>query len=312
MSTHVPVLLVIFNRPQKTREVINALRQVKPAKLFIAADGPRSYHLDDIEKCRLARRAASEIDWSCEVSTRFLDENVGCGVGVSSGISWFFQHVEQGIILEDDCIPHPDFFQFCTELLDRYALDQRIMGINGLAPYPSRNHPYDYHFSRRFRCSGWATWWRAWNQFSYDCNEISVADFNEMIRAYYPHPFARKPWVRNFSRLKHGDFKTWAFRYEVAQFAQNGLFIAPEKNFIKNIGFDEEATHTCRANSIYDKLETHPLLLPLRHPAFVFADGAPERSYEKLVYRNLPFKSRCNWRLRHLLGTLTGIWETRL
>lgn len=309
MSNQVPVLLVIFNRPEKTRRVMDALRQVQPTQLFVAADGPRSERPDDIEKCRLAREAATDIDWPCEVQTRFLEENVGCGMGVSSGITWFFEQVEHGIILEDDCLPHPHFFPFCAELFNRYAQDQRIMGINGLAPYPTRTYPYDYHFSRRFRCWGWATWRRAWQHFSYACDAITEEDFLEMARAYYPHAFNREPWLRNFRRVKSGELKTWAFRYEIAQFAQSGLFIAPEKNLITNIGFDEEGTHTRCENPIFSQLETQPLGFPLRHPPFVFADGRQERHLEKLIYCNLTLKSRCMWRIRHSLGMLKDFCE---
>lgn len=310
MSNQVPVLLVIFNRPEKTSRVIDALRQVKPTQLFIAADGPRPDRPEDSEKCRLARQAALEIDWPCEVQTRFLEKNVGCGLGVSSGITWFFDHVENGIILEDDCLPHPHFFPFCDELFTRYAQDQRIMGINGLAPYPERSHPYDYHFSRRFRCAGWATWKRAWKNFSYECDGINEAEFFEMVKAYYPDSFRRRPWVENFRKVKTGDLKTWAFRYEIAQFSQNGLFIVPERNLMANIGFDGEATHTRCENPIYSTLKTHPLRFPLRHPPYVFADDRQERVLEKLEFLSLPLKSRCAGRVRQIWGALKDYYAS--
>jgi hypothetical protein len=146
VKCEVPVLLGIFKRPSHTRSVVEALKQAKPVRLFVAADGPRFGCNEDIERCRLARQAATEVDWPCEVKTRFLQENVGCGPGVSPGISWFFEHVEYGIILEDDCVPHPHFFPFCGELFDRYASDERIMRISGLSPYPARAYPYDLPF----------------------------------------------------------------------------------------------------------------------------------------------------------------------
>lgn len=305
-----PVLLVIFNRPEKTRRVVEALWQVKPAQLFVAADGPRSGHPEDIEKCRLARQAATDIDWPCDVKTRFLDENVGCGPGVSSGIGWFFEHVEHGVILEDDCVPHPHFFPFCGELFERYAADERIMRISGFAPYPVRKYPYDYHFSRRFRCSGWGTWRRAWKRFSYELDAIDEIEFLEMARANYPFHFRRQPWLTNFHRVKSGDLKTWAFRWDVACYSQNDLCIIPEKNLITNIGFDEDATHTMRPNPVMGNLEVYPLEFPLRHPPFVYADGRPERSLEKAIHRSLPFKSRCAQRLRHTLGAMADFFET--
>jgi hypothetical protein len=312
MSDQVPVLLVIFNRPEKTRKVIDALRKVKPSRIFIAGDGPRPNRPEDIEHCRLARMAATGIDWPCDVKTRFLDENVGCGRGVSSAITWFFEHVESGIILEDDCIPHPHFFPFCAELFKRYAQDQRVMGINGFVPYPVRSHQYDYHFSRRFRCSGWGTWRRAWKLFSYECEGISEVEFLEMTKAYYPHYFSRSPWIARYKKFKNGSLKTWAFRFEISQFAQNGLFIVPEKNMITNIGFDSEATHTVLHDPCYSNIKTKSLSFPLRHPDFVFADNRQEKKFESLLFKKLPLKSKCAWHLKNMLGTVLDFYESLL
>jgi hypothetical protein len=310
MGEAIAVLLVIFNRPEHSRRVIEALRQAKPTRLFVAADGPRVSHPEDIKKCWLARQAVTDIDWPCEVKTQYLDENLGCGLAVSSATSWFFGHVEQGIILEDDCVPHPHFFPFCNELFERYADDERIMRIAGLSPYPPRNYPYDYHFSRRFHCSGWGTWRRAWRHFSYELNGIDKGEFLEMVRTYYPFHFGRAAKLKKFSEAKSGVLNTCAFRWEVACYAQNGLTIVPEQNLITNIGYGDAATHTRCVNPVFANLETHPLEFPLRHPPFVYADGRPSRSLEKAIQRALPFRSRCAQRLRHVLGAVADFFET--
>lgn len=310
MNEQDSVLLVIFNRPEKIRIVVEALRRVKPARLFVAADGPRPDHPEDEERCRLARQVATDIDWPCDLKTRFLDKNIGCGLGVSSGITWFFEHVECGIILEDDCVPHPHFFPFCRELFVRYGDDERIMRISGLAPFPAREYPFDYHFSRRFYCSGWGTWRRAWKHFSYELGGINKTKFLEMLKACYPFHYGRRTWLNNFERTINGDLKTWAFRWDVACFAQNGLSINPEKNLITNIGFGEDATHTQKIEPIFANLEGRPLKFPLRHPPFVYADGRPERSLEKGIHRSLSLKSRCAERVKHAFGMITDFFET--
>lgn len=311
-AEQLPVLLVIFNRAEHTRRVVEALRQAKPLRLFVAADGPRPDRPEDIEKCRLAREAATAIDWPCEVNTRFLQTNAGCGPAVSSAITWFFEHVEHGVILEDDCVPHPHFFRFCAELLERYAEDERIMRITGLSPYPARDYPYDYHFSHRFHCHGWGTWRRAWKHFSYDLERIDETEFLEMVRTYYPFHFRRKPRLEKFRRAKSGLLKTWAFRWEVACYAQNGLTIVPERNLITNVGDGEEATHTQRFNPLFGNLETHPLKFPLRHPPFVYADSRPARALERALHRRLPLKSRCAEQLRHAAGAVADFFDTLL
>jgi hypothetical protein len=311
MNNQVPVLLVIFNRPKKARRVIESLRQVRPTQVFIGADGPRHNRPDEEEQCQLARQVAADIDWPCDVKTRFLDKNVGCGLGVSSAITWFFEHVEYGIILEDDCVSHPSFFQFCSELLDRYKDDERIMQISGLAPYPLRTHPYDYHFSRAFRCWGWGTWRHAWKHFSLSLEKYNDREALELLKAYYPYYTELHLKYSEFCEYKKGITHNWDFQWNIACYAQNGLCIVPERNQITNIGFDDDATHTSRTNPVFDNLEVHPINFPLRHPRYVYADGQPERSLEKAIHSNLPLKSRWAHRLRHTLGTLATFFETK-
>ena len=132
MST--PILFLIFNRPQCTRKVFEEIRKNRPKRLYISADGPRCGVSSDAENCRLARQIATEVDWDCTVKTFFREENIGCGRAVQSGISWFFEHEEAGIILEDDCLPDATFFEFCGEMLRKYADDERIMHISGHNP----------------------------------------------------------------------------------------------------------------------------------------------------------------------------------
>ena len=130
-----PVLFLVFNRPDLARRVFARIREARPAHLFIAADGPRPDHPDDVPACRETRLLAAQVDWPCEVKTLFRDANLGCRAAVSSAITWFFEHVEAGIILEDDCLPDLSFFPFCAELLERYRDDERITTISAMG-YP--------------------------------------------------------------------------------------------------------------------------------------------------------------------------------
>jgi hypothetical protein len=304
----IPVLLTVFNRPDKIITVMENLRQIKPNRLFVSADGPRPDHPQDVEKCRLAREEATKVDWACDIKTRFLDDNMGCDPAVSSAIDWFFQNVEYGIILEDDCIVHPHFFPFCGELLLRYYDDRRIMQISSLSPYRMRQHPYDYHFSRMFRCSGgWATWRRAWNHFTSDMQRYDDKEALEILNGYYPDHSRRLQQYRKLLEFKKGNeniFSHWDFQWNLACYAQNGLSIVPENNLMTNIGFDGDSTHTTYINSIFENLQVRPLRFPLRHPPFVYADSQPERSLDKKIFRSLSAKSRCGYLLRGVLGAV--------
>jgi hypothetical protein len=317
----IPVLLTIFNRPDKTKAVIENLRLIKPNRLFVAADGPRPDCPQDPEKCRLARQAAATVDWPCDIKTRFLDDNMGVDPAVSMAIEWFFEHVEYGIILEDDCIIHPHFFTFCGELFVRYNDDRRIMQISSLSPYAAREYPYDYHFSRVFRCSGgWGTWRRAWKHYIYDMRLYGDQEALEILKAYYPDyakslrqygkllEFKRRNLLE-FRRCSLDYYDHWDYQWNMACAAQNGLCIVPENNLMDNIGFDEESTHTLQVNPVFDHLQVQPLRFPLRHPPFVYADSRPEKSLEKRIYRSLTLKSRFMYLLRKILGAVYYLCE---
>src|SRR5688500_1827095 len=167
---NVTVLLVIFNRPDTTRLVFEAIRNARPRRLYVAADGPRPGVAADNANCQEARKIIDSVDWQCEVKTLFREKNLNCGVAPSSAFTWFFQHEEEGIILEDDCLPSQSFFWFCQELLERYRNDTRVMHIGGnnFLNGWQKDKDYSYYFSRSGHIWGWATWRRAWKHFDFD------------------------------------------------------------------------------------------------------------------------------------------------
>src|SRR5262249_20722231 len=159
----IPVLFLIFNRPNTTARVMEAIRTAGPGRLYVAADGPRDGNADEAKRCAEVRRIATQVDWPCEVQTLFRERNLGCRQAVSSAITWFFEQEQEGIILEDDCLPSPSFFPYCAELLARFRNDERIMCITGCNfQQDMKGYPYSYYFSKYHHVWGWATWRRAW------------------------------------------------------------------------------------------------------------------------------------------------------
>ena len=164
-----PVAFIIFNRPDTTKRVFEAIRQAKPPKLFVIADGSRSDRLGEAEKCAATRAIIDGVDWECEILTNYSDVNLGCKIRVSSGLDWVFSEVEEAIILEDDCLPHPSFFAFCEELLEKYRNDSRIMQICGSNVLKDQvNIDDSYYFSKYGPIWGWASWRRAWQEYDVD------------------------------------------------------------------------------------------------------------------------------------------------
>ncbi len=311
----IPVLLTIFNRPDKVRLVIDNLRIIKPKYIFIYADGPRSNVHGDIEKCHRSRDVCLQgIDWKCKLEINFLDHNEGCDNTVPKAITWFFSKVKYGIILEDDCIVSDQFFPFCGELLKKYEDDKRVMQISSLSPYAIREYPYDYHFSRMFRCSGgWATWRRAWNHQVTDITKYSDLELSEILKSYYRDYYDCMKRLKDLKQCKKYKpnnpkywehyYSHWDYQWNLSCAAQNGLSIVPEKNMMINVGFDEESTHTIEKSPIFENIYIQKLDFPIRHPAFVYADTNPEKKLEKKIYKSLSIRNRMIYILKKLSGS---------
>lgn len=263
-----PVLFLIFNRPDSTAVVFAAIREAKPERLYVAADGPRADREGEAERCEEARRIATEVDWPCEVRTLFRDENLGCRRAVSGAITWFFEHEEEGIILEDDCVPHPSFFPYCETLLERYRDDERVMlvgGDNTLSSEVTWRGSYD--FSRHALIWGWATWARAWAKYDFDNFVSSCRD--PVLSDVFSENFAQLAWERRLTRAAEGSLNSWATPWLFTVWQCSGLAAVPATNLVSNIGFGEDATHTKGSGGARDARVAEEVHFPLQHPPIV-------------------------------------------
>ncbi len=234
-----PVLLIAFNRPGEARRVFEQIKLARPAKLYIACDGPRSAKMGEAELVEKVRLLAMEVDWPCEVKTRFLNENLGCGRAVSSAIEWFLNDAAEGIILEDDCLPTPAFFRFCATMLDRYRDDQRVGVIAGsnLAPHISITEGYG--FSRILSCWGWATWGRSWRDYHLQPKAI---DFSELWTKDL-HIKSVQNLMKAIDEIGRGNVHTWDYQFMLHLLRRNLLTVIPSENLILNIGFNGNGSH---------------------------------------------------------------------
>jgi len=280
-----PILFIIFNRPEKTRRVFDAIQKARPKQLFIAADGPHSDRTEDIKLCKETRAVVEKIDWPCEVKTRFQDANVGCKIGVSSAINWFFAHVDEGIILEDDCIPVSSFFTYCADLLEQYRDNSQIMHINGtsfLNDNEITDHRFSYHFSRHPHVWGWATWRRAWNK--YDINMTHLDDLIDtpIARELFLNKKYLKFWITFCKNIRDKHVDTWDAQWQYTLMYNNGCAITPHFNLIENIGFGPDATHT--KNEDFVGKHVTELSQPLRHPIAISIDKIADAHLARRIY----------------------------
>jgi hypothetical protein len=299
-----PVLLLLFNRPDTTQKVFAEIRKARPAQLYISADGPREIRAGEAERCQAARDVIKQVDWDCEVHKNFREKNVGLKTAISSGIDWFFEHVEAGIILEDDCLPSQSFFWFCKELLEKYWDDERIMQISGNNYlFGKRVTDATYYFSRLNDIWGWATWKRAWRFF--DVNMKTFPQFKEQgqLENYIDDAKIRE-WLMSYLEEAYnatGRNGLWSSQWVYAMCAQNGLTIVPSVNLVLNIGLLGEATHQADSFGLYSTAEREEIT-EIVHPSFILpnkeADALRFEIIRKTDPRLLPAKRP---RMRELL-----------
>lgn len=280
-----PVLFIIFNRPETTQRVFDAIRIARPTRLYVAADGARMNRQDEIHKCRQARSIATAVDWPCDVRTLFREENLGCGRGVSAAISWFFKHETEGIILEDDCLPSPSFFKFCSVLLKRFRNDKRVMQIGGNNFESSRlrEGKYSYRFSNLAYIWGWATWRRAWKLHDFNMTHYKEITEKGYLDEAYDSIYERDFYQYVFAQMYKGDDRTWDYQWQFALRINSGLVIVPSRNLVQNLGFGGEATNTHNPKAVGHDLKPEKMAFPLRHPEFIMIDKKKDRQVFNLV-----------------------------
>jgi hypothetical protein len=276
-----PVLLLVFNRPVETLQVFNAIRNAKPAKLYIASDGPRINKNGEVELCQQVKQIISNVDWECDVKTLFRGNNLGCKYAVATAIDWFFENESEGIILEDDTLPSNSFFIFCSLMLEYFREDKRVMRIAGYNPLiNSFNYSSDYFFSYFPFMWGWATWKRAWKY-----NDLEMSNWETVndlkLNTQYPFNVARnKCFQEAFDGLD-----TWDYQWDFSMLCQNGLGVVPAKSLIQNIGFNSNATHTMEdIVGFRSKVTYNNLSFPLKGPNGLVI---PYHKYEKMLLNQI-------------------------
>lgn len=284
MTCQSPVLFIVFNRPESTQRVFEQIRLARPSQLFVAADGARAERPGEADVCEQVRAIATNVDWPCDIATLFRSENLGCRLAVQGAIDWFFENVEQGIILEDDCVPVPSFFRYCDELLNRYADDRTVAQICGSTFVPGAAGASSYYFTHYADIWGWATWRRSWA-----LSDVDMKDWPEwrdnggMKRLHGSSEALITVWQKIFDDTYAGAIDTWDYQWMFVCWKHHLKSIKPARMQIQNIGFDHNATHT---GTVVPDYVTPALELefPLRHPTSQVVNPATERRIAKLRY----------------------------
>jgi hypothetical protein len=257
----VPIALLFYHRPELSRRVLATVRQIEPKTLLVVADGPRDPSEEAL--CQEVRSLFDAIDWPCSLFTNYATDNMGCARRIRSGLDWVFANVDRAIILEDDVLPDLSFFEFCRELLERYAEEERIMQISGTNMAGSTESQFSYGFSRfTLPPWGWASWARAWEKYDFSIGfwEEEKADIRRLLGATFEF------WERIIEAYKR-TLISWDLQWNATLWRHDGLTAVPSCNLVSNIGFGEGATHVGLRQSRYTRMETTPCAMPLNHPS---------------------------------------------
>jgi len=281
-----PILFIVFNRPDVTARVFEEIRKIRPAQLFVTADGPREGRAAEAELCKKTRDIATNVDWPCEVRTLFQEKNLGVKYGPAAGIDWFFNNVEEGIVLEDDDLPDPTFFTYCQELLEKYRTDERVMhisGVNVLQSNPSLIPKDSYYFLSIPSVWGWASWRRAWKHY-----DVEVSDWPEVrdkrilfdsLEGAVAFQFGRK-FQMYYERKINAYDGPWMF----ACLANHGLTIYPSRNLISYIGYGVDSTNSAQYDPMWANRPTQAMLFPMQHPSEVVLNRKADVYNLKISY----------------------------
>ena len=254
-----PIIFAVFNRPAATRRVLARIREVRPRRLHIIADGPRPNHFDDAVRCREVRANIEELlDWKCEVSRDYAGENLGCGRRLATGLTAAFAELGEAIVVEDDVLPHVDFFAFCAQMLARYRDAPEVHAINGFNPLgryaPRRGDFVPSVFNSVW---GWASWQRAWADYQYEMDDWYDPAVQETIREFVRLPLIHQHFAQHFEQVCAGLLDTWDYQWCFAQLRRRRVALVSAVNFVENIGFDQTATHTLRPPPFLRGLPTY-------------------------------------------------------
>ncbi len=308
----VPILLLIFNRPDLTEKIFSQIRKYRPTRLYIAADGPRESKPEEERLCNSARKIIEKVDWDCKVETLFRESHLGCKASVSGAISWLFENEETGIILEDDTLPVESFFPYCEEMLYRYRDHHEISMISGvkLGKLTIRD---SYFFSDYTHVWGWAGWRRSWKDYDVAISSFPVKRTTLFNRKKFSK-FEKIYWDDIFTNTYEGKINTWDYQWVYCNFINNRYSIMPNVNLISNIGFREDATHTHSSEHLYANMETGNLNFPLIHPENIKVHTQMDKlfriSFLPAPVSKVNIKRRIVRNIRRVMGSVRNRLQT--
>ena len=299
-----PVAMVVFNRPETTSKVFAEVARAKPKRLFVIADGPRMNRSEESGKCAHVRKMVQTVDWPCELTVNFSDENLGCKRRLATGLTWLFDQTEEAIILEDDCVPHPTFFRFADELLERYRDEPRVAQVCGVNFNGGHRGDADsFYFSRYPHIWGWASWRRAWKHYDVAMQAWPSLRETDWLSQLLGSERQAAYWKARFDKVHSGQLDTWDYQWTFACWKNSMVSAIPRSNLISNVGFGADATHTKRKGSSLENMPAGGIEFPLVAPKSISRNQDEDNHTDRMFFSG---SRTLQGLVRRALGWLRG------
>lgn len=299
-----PVLFIAFNREEPARMVMEAIRQARPPRLYFACDGPRNE--SERERCEKVRALVSMVDWECELRTKFSDVNLGVMMGESTAMDWFFEHEEEGIILEDDTLPVQSFFWYCQELLERYRNDDRvwcIMGNNLMTEWQHKGQEAYYFSAHGYGAYwGWAGWRRVWRKYDVEMKAWPEYRDDQLLAGHFLNKAEMSEAFKLFEGQYTGAIRSWDYQMDFARILNRGVTCIPNVNLVGNIGFGADGTHTVSEHDRRNKADQKEITFPIVHPGHMLVDHQRDLAYFEQYIQPTQYQ-RLKEAVKHMLPT---------
>jgi hypothetical protein len=240
MYIDIPVLVIAFNRPDHTRRLLQRLASQGVGQIYVSIDGPRN--IMEVAKCEEVLAVAKTFSDKMEIIVLHRSYNLGCGLGVTAALDWFFTRVNFGIILEDDCLPEDGFFEYFEDFFSK-IFDYEIRGVSMASAHnPFQTYGSDV-VSSYYLIQGWGTTRGNWEEVRRGFFRLGSPHFSNNTRETRSLSEGVYWWA-NATRARVGSVDTWDSMFCDRMWTLGKKCLIPSTNLIQNNGFGEAATHT--------------------------------------------------------------------
>ncbi|MCQ2286851.1 MAG: hypothetical protein MJZ76_08265 [Bacteroidales bacterium] len=290
----IPILLIIYNRVEATHDLFQMLTKLQPKQLFVAANGALPEASCDYARC-LETRNVIMPNWPCDLQMLTMDEHLSQAQMTFRSVDWFFKNVKEGIVLFDETLPHPDFFPYCAQLLEKYRDVKKVVHIGGNNFQKKRHIKSSYYFSAYATNWGFATWSDRWEGFTLD-HSNDTDDFEDLLGRYFEKNKVKKYWKRWYNVLRKKNLELFDYQYNFHLWRHEGLCISPSVNLVANVDFKRNKKRRVRK-----LLGNSSPILPLVHPTEMTRNAKADRRSFRKYYKKAFFAIFSKWLMTNVL-----------